>query len=272
MCSRPPYDDIGNWQADIPRQAWRDFRKRHGYPASSDTGVLSVLIKLLHAEAESYLETKITSVVVAYPELCALYREEIYDALDYIRLRPLEKEYSREQGLSFPPHEHSAAYARSGLGLCEHYLNSSTCYNEIAQLPEDSVFTVYYTQDSVSTSLHYMRSAYVLALEGLGLHNSVDWAAGLSSLPNFDTPEAYWRKVRDAILTPPQNKTHLFGSITAAVVSGEEAHNPEFLIVMNEILDELAVDPAKRYFHEPVFGVASGAAELGRRVQDILSG
>jgi len=233
--------------------------------------VLSTLIKLLHAEAEKYLKTEITSVVVAYPELCALYREEIYDALDYIHLRPLEKEYSREQGLSFPPHEHSAAYAGNSLGLCEHYLNSSVCYNEIAQLPEDSVFTVYYTQNSISTSLHYMRSAYVLAIEALGLHNSIDWDAGLSSLPNFDTPEAYWRKVRDAILTPPKNKTHLFGPVTAAVISGEEAHNPNFLIVMNDILDELAVDPAKRHFHEPVFGIASGAAEFGARVQDIIS-
>ena len=96
---------------DIPRQAWRSFRRKIGLAASPDVQIMSELVKKLLSLSKS---DTLPYVVISYPAIAALYKEDINDIAEYLGLPKLTGLYK------YHPREAYAAYAGHGLGLCEH--------------------------------------------------------------------------------------------------------------------------------------------------------
>ena len=250
------------------RQSWRHFRKQLGYPASTEAGIFSHFIDHLRKETEKYLGMNIDSAVVTYPTLVALYREEIYDGLENSDLRTLE--LMNPFGLlQRPPHEVNAAYGGNGLGLCEHYLNATSCQEELASVPYKYTLAIIYTEMSLSAVLKWLSSPYDYSgTDNIQYDNLIDWEAGLGSLPNFTDPASYWERVGDLIATIP--KKSWVHEIPRIILLGESAENDQFLRVLNDTLSDALEDFPTIYSINPLFVAARGAAEFGARVQDVI--
>ncbi|KAH8690208.1 hypothetical protein BGW36DRAFT_433160 [Talaromyces proteolyticus] len=136
--------------ADGPRQAWRAFRKKLGLPASSDVKILSELVKKLLALVPS---SSLPYVVISYPSLIALYREDIFDTAEYLSLRKLEGYYY------YHPREIIAAYAGHGMGLCRNMQNEEQSKNEGCQLPAHGTLLIEYTEQALLLQTEILREA-----------------------------------------------------------------------------------------------------------------
>jgi hypothetical protein len=124
---------------DWPRQMRRRLRKLLGFPASHDVGILSRLLDPLREQVEERLGRKVSSAIVTFPNLVALYDEDIVDAMDYAGLTPLHTKFG---GVGSQSHEASTAYAGYGLGLCSNYTDWNQCDEEEKQRPLQQVLTI----------------------------------------------------------------------------------------------------------------------------------
>lgn len=135
--------------ADAPRQAWRSFRKKLGLAASSDVQIISELVKKLLALNEPSLPY----VMISYPGIPALYKEDIVDTADYLGLQRLKGLYK------YHPREVYAAYAGHRLGLCEHIDDKDRCKDEGYQLPVRETLLVEYTDQAILLHTTALREA-----------------------------------------------------------------------------------------------------------------
>lgn len=125
---------------DIPRQKWRSFRKKIGLAASPDVQIMSELVKKLLSLSKS---ATFPYVVISYPGIAALYKEDINDMAEYIGLPKLTGLYECH------PWEAYAAYAGHGLGLCEHPEDRDRCKDEGKKLPVHETLLVEYTEQAI---------------------------------------------------------------------------------------------------------------------------
>jgi hypothetical protein len=97
------------------------------------------------------------SAVITFPDLPALYQEDIRDAglcagitvIDGDRVGPFEPD---------SPPKHLAAYVGHGMGLCTHYENYTKCREEKEALPGRRLVLFEYTETALL--LHYDRISY----------------------------------------------------------------------------------------------------------------
>lgn len=134
----------------------RWLRKLLGFPASRDVGILSRL-NPLREQVEERLGRRDESAVVAFPNLVALYDEDIPDAIEYAGLTPL---HTKHGGVRSQPHEASTAYTGYSLGLCSNYRDWFECEKEEHQWPEQQVLTILYTKTASVLYWGISRSAY----------------------------------------------------------------------------------------------------------------
>ncbi|KGO52914.1 hypothetical protein PEX2_048130 [Penicillium expansum] len=148
----PPYSSMDDMWDDIPRQAWRSFRKKIGLAASPDVHVMSQLVKKLLSLSKS---ATLPYVIISYPGMEALYEEDIYDMAEYLGLPKLTGIYE------YYPQEAYAAYAGHGLGLCEHFKDKDRCKDEGNQLPMHETLLVEYTDQAILLHITYLRTVNV---------------------------------------------------------------------------------------------------------------
>lgn len=146
----PPYSSMEDMWDDIPRHAWRSFRKKIGLAASPDVKIMSELVKKLLSLSKS---ATLPYVVISYPGIAAIYKEDINDMAEYLALPKLTGLYR------FHPWEAYAAYAGHGLGLCEHFENKDLCRDEGKQLPEHETLLVEYTDQAILLHTLPLRTA-----------------------------------------------------------------------------------------------------------------
>lgn len=121
----------------------RNFNKYLGRPATPDVGTIAVLLKDMKWATELVLGEPIDKdvhyVAVSVPPIAALADYDIDDAMEYAGLRSWKTE-----AFPYPYKLESApmAYAGSGQGLCEDYLDLYTCWDEIWEMPVHYVFAV----------------------------------------------------------------------------------------------------------------------------------
>lgn len=255
----PPYKSLRQVLSDEPRQILRAVRKRLGFPASKEVGLLSELIQQLRKKTEVKLGQSICSVVVSSSYNIALYGEDISDALKYADLEPLT-----DRSLQLQPHQLSAASGGAGLGLCEHYEDFETCKQEEQDLPYEQVLVISYTKDALEISLAAMKSAYQ-PFEPES-HHLIDWALGESSLDNYSRADAYWIVVRRRILELGYSE-YPKKQITAVMLLGESAHNEEFQHNIIAALLEFQDDLPVIHRADPLYLAARGAAEYAKRAK-----
>ncbi|KAJ5976549.1 hypothetical protein N7481_010256 [Penicillium waksmanii] len=136
----PPYASWDDMWSDTPRQGWRSLRKKMGLAASPDVQVISELVKKLLALCESAF---LPYVIISYPGITALYKEDINDVAEYLSLPKLTGFYNVH------PWEVYAAFAGHGLGLCEHSEDKDRCKDEGVHLPIYETLLVQYTDQAI---------------------------------------------------------------------------------------------------------------------------
>jgi hypothetical protein len=158
---------------DIPRQAWRSFRKKIGLAASPDVQIMSELVKKLLSLSKS---TTLPYVVISYPGIAALYKEDINDMAEYLGLPKLTGLYK------YHPWEAYAAYAGHGLGLCEHLEDKDRCKDEGNQLPVHETLLVEYTDQAILLHTTRLRTAVDVDMGSADPHAIASFDLGANSL------------------------------------------------------------------------------------------
>ncbi|KAJ5916682.1 hypothetical protein N7504_000697 [Penicillium tannophilum] len=157
---------------DIPRQAWRSFRKKIGLAASSDVHIMSKLVKKLLSLRKSAIRPY---VVISYPGIAALYKEDINDMAEHLSLPELTGLYR------YHPWEAFAAYAGHGLGLCEHFEEKNRCKDEGYQLPVHETLLVEYTDQAILLHTTPLRIAVDVDTGAADPHAIVSFELGANS-------------------------------------------------------------------------------------------
>ncbi|KAI0443230.1 hypothetical protein F4803DRAFT_561748 [Xylaria telfairii] len=248
-----PYENLGDSISDIPRQIWRDTRKRMGLPSSKDVGTLSNMIHALRARATCYVGEPVSVAAISIPHLTALYGDDLRDAFEYLSLFYLEFfPFS-----NFHPIPVSiASYAGNGLGLCEDYRDDAACAEEELNIPSQFALTVGYTHTSLTTSQARVSSAYYIeetpTLENLRL--------------GYDTRhgDSYWEAVRH-MLQSPVIDSPVSRNISMVLLFGDATETPRFREVLGGVIDDVLGGQVQIVDQQPEFGAAKGVAELAKR-------
>ncbi|QKX57198.1 uncharacterized protein TRUGW13939_04306 [Talaromyces rugulosus] len=196
---------------DIPRQAWRAFRKKLGLPASSDVKILSELVKELLTLAPSSLPY----TIISYPGIIALYSEDIIDTAEYLGLRKLQGYYT------YHLREIVAAYSGHGMGLCRHFENKDQCENESSQLPDRVTLLVEYTEQALLLQTSVLREAidlggtYILAAASFELGGNSQMAGHACRVAEF--VDQFLRKWYQGQLIPEEILVIITGNLDDSV-------------------------------------------------------
>ena len=117
MHLRPPYDNDGEYWADVPRKTARLALKTVGLPASYEVGVLAAVVHHLRSQLESDFGINISEAVFTSSHLIALYQDDLEDVAENLGIRYVVPR------LQFKPilWETAASYAGHGFGMCKHW-------------------------------------------------------------------------------------------------------------------------------------------------------
>lgn len=256
----PPYKSIKECLSDEPRQILRAIRKRLGFPASNDVGLLSELIYYLRTRTEARLGQSIDHVVVSFSHNVALYEEDINDAIEYAGLKPLTGSSFYQQ-----PCELAVAFAGSGLGLCEHYNDAEKCREEEKWLPREQVLAISYTEKALEISLSTIENAYQPYTPKHS--HFINWDVGEGSLADYSRADAYWVVVRRKILELSY-RDYVKKPITQVLLLGEKALGETFQRILLAALHEFQDELPMIHRADPLYLAAKGAAEFAKRAQE----
>ncbi|XDG03115.1 hypothetical protein ABKA04_002730 [Annulohypoxylon sp. FPYF3050] len=248
-----PYQNVGKAIDDIPRQIWRDTRKKLGLPSSGDVGTLSKMIRALQDQAEDFIGEPVSAAAISIPHLAALYGEDLYDAFEYLSLVYLEFfPFSNFH----PIHTSIAAYDGNGLGFCSDYRDVEACKEEELHIPSRFALAISYTHTSLTTSQARISNAYyveeVSALENL--HLGYDERDG----------ESYWEVVQDMLQYPILDSA-IPRNFSMVILSGDAADKPRFREVLQGVVDNVIGGEPEVVDRRPEFSAARGTAELAKR-------
>jgi hypothetical protein len=248
-----PHQNVREVIDDIPRQAWRDFRKKVGLPASGDVGTISNMVKALREQASNFVSEPFSVAAIFAPHLAALYGEDLHDAFEYLSLGHLE--FYPFWNLQ-PIPSTVAAYAGNGQGLCVNYTDTTACDREEARISRRYALAVSYTHSGLITSQAKVALAYgieeIPSLENLQL--------------GYDArhKEAYWENVRHMLWYPVVGSPPL-RNVSMVLLQGDTAKQPRFREILDKVVDDIIHVRPDIFDQEPIFSAAKGTAELAKR-------
>lgn len=269
----PPYDPkLGNGGCrDKPRQWKRWFRKKVGLPASEDVAALIDVVGPLVNHTNHFLHQhdlpRLQYAFMTTPFLPALYTEDLLDALAYLKVEYLKLGFPYFRGWGseqFPVSHLNSAYAGSGLGLCEDFLNSTHCAEQLKQQCNDdqNAFVVQYTGQMLTA--HVLPICYASHFYAAG--GVVEPGLGSSASFRYGS-ERYWELVRHAIRKGLEAYYNRARDLTVVVGHGESIRDELFqLILKKEVrLAQERNSTVKYVIGDEIFAASMGMAELGRR-------
>ncbi|KAI0460064.1 hypothetical protein F5B21DRAFT_129515 [Xylaria acuta] len=248
-----PYADVSESIGDVPRQIWRDTRKKLFLPSSRDVGTLSKMIHALRDQASDFVGEPVSAAAISIPHLAALYGDDLHDAFEYLSLIYLEF-YSFWNFRPIPAT--IAAYAGNGLGLCRNYRDAAACREEESHFLPRYALAVGYTHTSLTTSQAIVGSAYNVeespALENLRL--------------GYDArhEESYWETVQHMLQSPVLD-TWIPRNFSMVLLFGDATEKPRFREVLRGVVDDVLSGQIDIVDQQPEFSAAKGVAELAKR-------
>ncbi|KAI0125747.1 hypothetical protein BJ170DRAFT_725351 [Xylariales sp. AK1849] len=247
-----PHQNVGEALDDMPRQAWRNFRKKVGLPASGDVGTLSNMIHALRDQTSTFVGEPVSAAAISIPHLTALYCEDVHDAFEYLSLVYLEfYPYSFFRPLPAT----IAAYAGNGLGLCRDYRDVVACKEEESNISQQYALAISYTYTSLITSHVSVAHAYYLE----EIHKAENLRLGYDARHE----EAHWEAVRDMlefpVIDPPVKNNSM------VLVLGDAAEKPRFRESLEKVIADVFGDEPEIVDQQPEFSAAKGTAELAKR-------
>jgi hypothetical protein len=254
----PPYTSLFEEWSDLPRQLWRKCKKNLGYPSTQDVGILGDYIKQLRQQAEEHLGEPISIAAAAFPNLIALYLEDVKDAFEWAGLN-YEAFHSHH-----PMRAVSGQYAANGFGLCSNYKVKELCKEEDKQLPIQRTVNIEFTKEALIVEVPLMRVARSSIL--YPSDTFVDFELGYNGR---DVSPKYWDSVKARIVNffkyhNAENWNDSWTPSKVFVVGDESVQDEHFRSVITDACfwkkDEL------QFFDDDVFfKTAKGTAELARR-------
>ena len=213
----------------------------------------------LKTAAVTILHDTISTALVATPNIVALYREDVEDALEYVSIKSLDEPNNLFRLFREP----AAAMAHNIIGLCQSPFDPPSCLAELHKLPFWSVLTVLYTRTSLCVEASYFRSAYYYNPHH-SYPTSMDFSLGSDAINDNPDKDYYWQAVRDRIIAgiapnlPVEEPYKVF-------LMGESAASPKLREILEDVLTRFVGFLPEIYDKDPVFAAASGAAEIARR-------
>jgi hypothetical protein len=256
---RPPYNDYGEQDRDLPRQRHRRERKAKGLPASEDVSTPSKTLRALRDAAEWHVGQNIDSVLAAAPNLVALYLEDIEDSFEYVGLESLDN----DNMLLRLFHETIAAAASNGIGLCRSEADAASCKAENKRWLKDTSSPLC-TPGMRCVERILMQSVY-RDFPFAADPPSMDFTLGSDEVQSNPDEEYYWQAVKDTIWRGVLADNYAPYWPSEIFLLGESARDPKFRAVLEEALIATMDDLPEIFDDHAVFQTVRVAAEIARR-------
>lgn len=259
----PPYENLGEWARDYPRQEWRRFLRKLGLPSCREAGVFASMLKPLKLRVEEHLGHPITHALASFPSLTALYAEDVWDAFENVGL-------VFQQFIPWPVTvpDFAANYASQGYFLCKHYTNRTACKEEQkwlndARSGEHSTFNFHLSNTALMLNVPAVSSPYSYNLFEDKRFEDFDLGLGSREARGEDF---YWEAVgfrieQSLAISQPQWEDMIMQKV---FVTGEGVREQRFTDMVREICQYKGIDV--EYFMEAATTLtATGTAELAKR-------
>ncbi|KAL4941315.1 hypothetical protein BDV06DRAFT_4851 [Aspergillus oleicola] len=252
----PPYSSMEEMWSDLPRQGPRAIKRALGLPASSDVKALSGLLKPLLNLYPPSKQQKVTSAVLSYPPLLALYEEDIIDAASYLNMRAQGGAHLAQ------PKEMVAAYAGYGRGFCDHPEKKEECDEQMGQLPEVDVLHLEVTSKAILVSVDVLREAKTVS--GLNVKSRAFWELGCKDIGDADGDGYLVRLERYLASFLKVEYPVAFPRSMVVIFTGEEecVGDGGGQAVVRRVLERNGVEKIEVLDERPEYIAARGAAEL----------
>lgn len=256
----PPYQNDGQYWADMPRKAARLALKVAGLPASYEVGVLAQVIEHLRSQLEADFDISIYEAVFTSSHLVALYQDDLEDAANYTGIKYITPKKQFKPILW----ETATAYAGHGLGICEHWQDEEKCQEERIQLPQETVLAVHYSQSALTVSLAEISVAE--AAWEPHYRRVENFTLGSNAIPGYGARACdYWANVKDVLLAV-MTEFPLFPRPTKILVTGDKVYGDFMEFLVSTLKEYLGSVPPILPVDATVQVVsAKGAAEFMRR-------
>lgn len=224
----------------------------------ADARALGDMIKDLRAEAEDFLEYRLSSVVGTIVNLEGLNGNTLDAAFEHAGLGIIQLRF-----FNYPAYETMTAYAGNGLGICSDYKNRTACKIERMAMQEIYVLSVLYTRTALTVTPTLMASAHDLYEHPPS--KVEDFTLGHDARHQNPDEKYYWEAVKDAIRRAVISDVGLRKEPSKLLLFGESSTDAHFRAVLNETCQEVFQEQPVWYDNELVYAAARGAAELAKR-------
>jgi hypothetical protein len=256
----PPYNNMNDWFRDYPRQKWRRFLRRLGFPSCKEADILGSMLKPLKEVAEDQLGYPITHALASFPSLQAFYAEDVWDAFEYVGL-------VFQQFISWPVTlpDFAANYASQGFSLCKEYRNKTACEKEKEELDssgQSSTFNFHLSENALMLSVPIIESPYAHLL--FSDSRFEDFNLGLRAR-HMEGEERYWSAVgsRIEVLLEHRRLQWEFYPVYNVFVTGEGVNEERFIEMVKKKCKDKGLDA--EFFMDEATLTATGTAELAKR-------
>ena len=275
----------------LPLSRWdklrRSFNKKVGRPATPDVKIISTMLVSLRDATYMGVTTPLDRVAVSHPRIQGLAEADLWDALEYARLRPWVADDLPRPKVALPlptagayPSrllESYAVFAGHGKGLCQHYKNLWQCAEEQDQVPLETTLIVGITLTDLRGEIIRTGSAFTYLQPRKGDRTFLDLELGLAT--SEDKPD-FWRRVTERLQSSCATVSEGF-RIDTILLTGENATHPAFLQALRSALmgngyiqresdgwGQMPFVHEREKVVDPVFASARGAAQYARWRQE----
>jgi hypothetical protein len=251
----PPYNNLAEWSQDYPRQVWRSLRRRLGYPASPDVGILGSYLKQLFEIAKDHVEGEgISRAAASFPFLVGLYQEDINDAMEWAGVKHQNIEAYE------PSKDVSSHYAANGFGLCSNYKDPDSCFAEFPGFPTDYTVNIQFTRNALIVELPEMHAAHNPIL--YFAYSLLDFDLGFDQRDNIPN---YWAVVQERMESFFKTRRWWVGVPSKVFIVGDESANEEKFLAMVQDACYWKKGDLEIFVDDVFFMTAIGTAELAKR-------
>ena len=237
-----------------------------GLPSTEDVARLADILGLLKKIVEADLRSSVDSVLVTVPMFPQICPDQIQEAAKLNGMAAISL-----SGYEVQLHELEASYAGYGMGLCEDYMNSTSCRDEEDNMPSSSILMASFTETALLVD--WYRLGRIDYQSRFSSTYRTDWTLGSQDVPPRGSreAEAYWQRmsalIAETISTYDAipNATH----VDRLLLLGRSSEHPEFRSTVQETILQLQPDLPTVYDDDALYTAAKGAAEMAKRAGDL---
>ncbi|KAF5230943.1 hypothetical protein FANTH_13593 [Fusarium anthophilum] len=250
LANSPPPPPLSRWE-----KLRRSVNKKIGRPATPDVGIIATMLLSLRDVTSTAVASPLDRVAVSHSRIQGLAEPDLWDALEYARIRPwVAAGLPRPKVVlplpaagGYPSQllESYAVFAGHGKGLCKHYKNFWQCAEEQDNVPLETTLVVGITPTDLRGDIIRTWSAFTDLQPRHGDRAFVDLELGL--IASEDNPD-FWARVTERLQgfcgTVPKGFR-----LDTVLLTGENATHPAFLQALQSAL--VGRDKTKQRYINP---------------------